>query len=183
MLAYFAIYVAAILEGEIYYSKVCADAINGYLFWPGVLIAGALGGSTGDQIWFYVLRGRIHWLDRFPRLAAYRNRVLVHVHSNETGLVLSGRFLPGLRTAIPVACAYAGMNPLKFTTLNLISAFAWAGTIMAFVKGGSTTLSAIGLDKWWGPFIPAVLVILFFRWLATRPPRKKVGAAPKHPGT
>ena len=55
------------------------------------------------------------------------------MQSNETGLILAGRFLPGLRTAIPVACAYAGANPFKFSTLNLISAFAWAGTIMAFV--------------------------------------------------
>jgi hypothetical protein len=57
--------------------------------------------------------------------------------------------------------------------LNLISAFAWAATIMAFVKGGSKTLGAIGLDKWWAPFIPALLVIAFFRWLSSRPHRKK----------
>ena len=172
MLEYLPIYIAAILEGEIYYSKVCADAISGRLFWPAVLVCGALGGATGDQIWFYVLRGRIHWLDRYPKLAAYRDRVVTHVHKNETGLVLVSRFLPGLRTAIPIACAYAGMNPAKFSALNLISAFAWAGTIMLFVKGGSKTLDAFGLDVWWGPFIPAVMIVVFFRWLASRPQRK-----------
>src|SRR3954471_6644596 len=104
MLVYFAIYTAAVLEGEIYYSKVCADAMNGKLFWPAVLTAGALGGATGDQLWFYVLRGRIHWLDRFPRLSAYRQALSERVHRNETGLVLVSRFLPGLRTAIPIAC-------------------------------------------------------------------------------
>ncbi len=166
-MAYFAIYIAAILEGEIYYSKVCADAINGKLFWLAVLTAGALGGSTGDQLWFYVLRGRIHWLDKYPRLARYRDRVTEHVHAHESGLVLVSRFLPGLRTAIPIACAYAGMHPAKFSTLNLISAFAWAGTIMAFVKGGSSTLNAFGLNVWWGPFIPALLIIIFFRWLSS----------------
>ena len=166
MLSYLAIYVAAIVEGEIYYSKVAADAIAGRLFWPLVLTMGALGGATGDQLWFYVLRGRIHWLDRFPRLAKYRERVNTHVQSNETGLVLVSRFLPGLRTAIPIACTYAGMNPVKFSLLNLVSAFAWAGAIMAFVKGGTSTLSAFGLNAWWGPFIPAILVILFFRWLS-----------------
>lgn len=166
MLSYLAIYIAAIVEGEIYYSKVAADAIAGRLFWPLVLTMGALGGATGDQLWFYVLRGRIHWLDRFPRLAKYRERVNTHVQSNETGLVLVSRFLPGLRTAIPIACTYAGMNPVKFSLLNLVSAFAWAGAIMAFVKGGTSTLSAFGLNAWWGPFIPAILVILFFRWLS-----------------
>jgi membrane protein DedA with SNARE-associated domain len=168
VIQYLAIYIAAIVEGEIYYSKVCADAMNGKLFWPAVLTIGALGGATGDQLWFYVLRGRIHWLDRFPRLAKYRDALSVRVHRNETGLVLVSRFLPGLRTAIPIACTYAGMNALKFSTLNLISAFAWAGAIMAFVKGGSSTLGAFGLDVWWGPFIPAVLVIVFFRWLSGR---------------
>src|SRR5207237_250324 len=83
MLAYLAIYAAAILEGEIYYSKVCADAMSGRLSWIGVLVAGALGGATGDQIWFYLLRRRIHWLDRFPRLGRYRDRVIKHVHSRE----------------------------------------------------------------------------------------------------
>jgi membrane protein DedA with SNARE-associated domain len=170
MLPYLAIFVAAFVEGEIYYSKVCADAVNGRLFWPAVIAAGALGGAIGDQIWFYVLRGRIHWLDRYPRLAKYRDRVIGHVHAHETGLVLVSRFLPGLRTAIPIACAYAEVRPLKYSLLSLVSAFAWASAIMAFVKAGATTLDAFGLDRWWGPFIPAVLVILFFRWLS-RPAR------------
>ena len=171
VLIYLSIYVAAILEGEIYYSKVSADAVAGRLFWPAVLACGALGGATGDQIWFYLLRGRIHWLDRFPKLRKYRDRVMVHVHANETGLVLVSRFLPGLRTAIPIACAYAGTRPLKFSSLNLMSAFAWAGAIMLFVKGGASTLNAFGLNAWWGPFIPAILVIVFFRWLSSRPAR------------
>jgi membrane protein DedA with SNARE-associated domain len=168
MLAYLLIYVFAVLEGEIYYSKVAADAAAGQLYWPFVLAAGALGGATGDQAWFYLLRGRIHWLDRFPRLARYRDRVVTHVHNSETGLVLVSRFLPGLRTAIAIACAYAGTRPIKFSALNLVSAFAWAGAILFFVKGGSATLNAFGLDAWWGPFIPAVLVIVFFRWLGSR---------------
>jgi membrane protein DedA with SNARE-associated domain len=168
VIQYLAIYIAAIVEGEIYYSKVCADAMNGKLFWPVVLAVGALGGATGDQLWFYILRGRIHWLDRFPTLAKYRDAVSERVHRNETGLVLVSRFLPGLRTAIPIACSYAGTRPIKFSTLNLISAFAWAGAIMAFVKGGASALGAFGLDVWWGPFIPAVLVIVFFRWLSGR---------------
>jgi len=174
MWGYLAIYVAAILEGEIYYSKVCADAVAGRAFWPAVLVAGALGGATGDNIWFYLLRGRLHWLDKYPKLVAYRDRVARHVHENETGLILVSRFLPGLRTAIPIACAAANVRALKFTGLNLVSAFAWASVIMGFVKFGSTTLSAFGLDHWWGPFIPAGLVILFFRWLG-RPSR-----APRH---
>ena len=82
--------------------------------------------------------------------------------------VRHSRLVRLLRTAIPIACAYAGVKAVKFSVLNLISAFAWAGAIMLFVKGGSTTLSAFGLNAWWGPFIPALMVIVFFRWLGSR---------------
>jgi undecaprenyl-diphosphatase len=167
---YLPIFLFAVIEGEIYYSAVCARAMAGELRWFPVLVAGALGGAAGDQLWFYLLRGRIHWLDRYPRLRKYRDTVSTRVHSHESGMVLASRFLPGLRTAIPIACAYAGLRPIKFSALNLASAFAWAGAIMLMVKGGSSTLLAIGLNAWWGPFIPAILVVIFFRWLG-RPRR------------
>lgn len=165
MIPYLTIIVFAIIEGEIYYSAVCGQALRGQLNWVAVWCAGAIGGAIGDQIWFYVLRGRIHWLDRFPRLGKYRDSVVARVHSRESVMLLISRFLPGLRTAIPIACAYANVRPLKFSALNLISAFAWAGSIMLFVKTGTATLSAFGLRAWWGPLIPAALVVLFFRWL------------------
>jgi membrane protein DedA with SNARE-associated domain len=170
--AYLTIVLFAVLEGEIYYSKVCADAMAGKLNWAGVWCAGAVGGSLGDQFWFYLLRRRIHWLDRYPRLAKYREAVRERVHAHEELMVLSGRFLPGLRTAIPIACAYANVRPLKFSALNLVSGFAWAGAIMLFVKLGSSTLTAFGLNAWWGPLIPALFVVLFFRWLS-RPRRRR----------
>jgi membrane protein DedA with SNARE-associated domain len=173
VLVYLSIYVAAILEGEIYYIAMCVAAGAGKLNWVAVWIAGALGGSTGDQFWFYLLRGRIHWLDRHPWLAKRRDAVVDRVKAHQDLMVLISRFPPGLRVAIPVACAYAGIGPVRFTVLNLISAFAWAGAIMlVIVKLGPDALSAFGLNVWWGPLIPAVFVILFFRWLS-RPRRSR----------
>jgi undecaprenyl-diphosphatase len=173
VLVYLSIYLAAIVEGEVYYIAMCVAAGAGKLNWVGVWIAGALGGSTGDQFWFYLLRGRIHWLDRYPWLARHRDAVVDRVKANQRLMLLISRFPPGLRIAIPVACAYAGIRPLRFTVLNLISAFAWAGTIMlVIVKIGPGALSAVGLKAWWGPAIPAVLVFLFFRWLS-RPKRRR----------
>ena len=117
MLVYLSIFIAAILEGEIYYIAMCVAAGAGKLRWEGVLIAGALGGSAGDQLWFYLLRGRIHWLDRYKWMARHRDAVVHRVKSNQALIVLLCRFLPGLRTAIPIACAYAGMRPLRFSAL------------------------------------------------------------------
>jgi membrane protein DedA with SNARE-associated domain len=171
VLAYLSIYVAAILEGEIYYSAMCVAAGAGKLNWVAVWIAGALGGSSGDQIWFHLLRGRIEWLDRYPWLAARRDAVVDRVRAHQNLMVLISRFPPGLRVAIPVACAYAGVRPLRFAALNLVSGFAWAGAIMlVIIKLGPSALGALGLNAWWSPVIPAVLVIVFFRWLS-RPRR------------
>ena len=173
MLVYLSIYVAAILEGEIYYIAMCIAAGAGKVNWLGVWIAGALGGSTGDQIWFYLLRGRIDWLDRYPWLAKRRDAVVDRVKAHQILMLLISRFPPGLRVAIPVACAYAGVPPLQFSALNLLSGFAWAGSIMlVIVKVGPGTLSAFGLDAWWAPAIPAVLIFVFFRWLS-RPTRER----------
>jgi len=85
---YLSIIFFAILEGEIYYSTQCARTMTGDLAWFPVLVAGAVGGAAGDQFWFYLLRGRIHWFDRYPRLARYRARISNHVHSHETGIIL-----------------------------------------------------------------------------------------------
>jgi membrane protein DedA with SNARE-associated domain len=173
MLVYLSIFLFAILEGEIYYIAMCVAAGAGKLRWEGVLIAGALGGAAGDQFWFYLLRGRIHWLDRYPWLAKRRDAVVDRVKANQTLIVLLCRFLPGLRTAIPIACAYAGVRPVRFSVLDLMSAFAWASAIMlVVVKLGPNALRAAGLEGWWGALVPAALVLLFFRWLG-RPRRKR----------
>src|SRR5437870_11270106 len=123
MLLYVPIFLFAILEGEIYYITMCVAASQGKLAWQGVLIAGALGGSTGDQFWFYLLRGRIHWLDRYPWMARHRDAVVHRVKDSQNLILIISRLLPGLRTAIPIACAYAGVKPLTFSSLNLLSAF------------------------------------------------------------
>ncbi len=172
MLIYLPIYIAAILEGEIYYITMCVAAAAGKVAWEGVLVAGALGGATGDQLWFYVLRGRLHWLDRYPWMARHRDAVVHRVKDNQNLILLISRFLPGLRTAIPIACAYAKIKPLHFSALNLVSAFLWAGSIMLVVtRLGPRAMERIGLTGWWGPIIPALLVLIFFNWLG-RPKRR-----------
>ena len=172
MWVYIPIFIAAILEGEIYYIAMCVAAAAGRVRWEGVLVAGALGGATGDQFWFYLLRGRIHWLDRYPWMARHRDAVVHRVKDTQNLILVISRFLPGLRTAIPIASAYAGLRPLHFSSLNLVSAFLWASTIMLVVtKLGPGAMDRLGLHGWWGALVPALLVLLFFNWLGR--PKKK----------
>ena len=173
-LAYLAVFIAAIVEGEVVFITASVLVGRGELNALGVLLAGALGGSAGDQFFFYVLRGRLHrWLDRFPRIARRQHAISSRVARHSTAMVLACRFLPGLRTAIPAACAYAGVKPLKFSSLDLVSALAWASAILATVAwGGPAAMAWIGLKGWWGLAVPAVMLVVFFQWLgrSTSPP-------------
>lgn len=166
--AYLIIFLAAALEGEIIFVTASVLVGLGRLDPALVLVCGALGGSAGDQFYFFALRGRLHrWLSRFPRFARRQKAVVHRVKSHSTLLMLACRFLPGLRIAIPAACAYAGIPAVRFMSLNLVSAFCWAGSIMLVVAWiGARAIEAAGLHGIWGLVIPAVMVLIFFRWLA-----------------
>jgi len=165
---YTGIFLSAAIEGEFVYVSALVLAQTGKLDPAGVLVAGALGGSAGDQFYFYALRtGLVRWLDRFPSVKYRREKIRGRVQRNASWMILISRFLPGLRIAIPAACAYAGISKLRFTLLSLLSGTAWAAALMGIIVYlGPKSLHELGLRAWWTPIIPATLVILFFRWLS-----------------
>jgi membrane protein DedA with SNARE-associated domain len=166
-LAYLAVFLAAAVEGEVVFVAASVLVTMGQLSPLGVFVAAALGGSAGDQFFFYALRGRLRsWLMRFPRLARRQEQLVKRMQRHATPLIVACRFLPGLRIAIPVACAYAGIPAFRFTTFNLIGSLAWAGVILLLVtRVGPASLAHLGLDAWWTPVLPAVLIVVFFHWL------------------
>lgn len=168
ILPYLGILVAAAVEGEVVYSGAVVLVFLGRLNPFGVLISGSIGGWAGDQFYFYAARGPLSaWLNRFTTIANRRRAIQQRMHRHATKLILAVRFLPGLRIAIPLACAYAGISPFRFSGLSFISAVAWASAIMFVIRWlGPTSMSALGVKAWWAPAIPAVIVVLFFRWLS-----------------
>jgi membrane protein DedA with SNARE-associated domain len=109
--AYLAVFVAAALEGEVIFVSSCVLVSQGKLSAMGVLLAAALGGSLGDQVYFYALRGRLsNWLGRIRMVAKRQETAVAHIRRHSTRMILASRFLPGLRIAIPSACAYADVT-------------------------------------------------------------------------
>ena len=161
LVGYLAVFVAAALEGEVIFVSSCVLVSQGKLSAIGVLLAAALGGSLGDQVYFYALRGRVsNWLGRIPMVAKSRERFVTYIRRHSTRMILASRFLPGLRIAIPSACAYADVPPLKFTLLSLCSGFAWATSLTVFVGYlGPRALAWLGFGSWGRSFIPVALVL------------------------
>jgi membrane protein DedA with SNARE-associated domain len=166
-LAYAAIYLAAIIEGEVVFVAASVLVASGQLErWP-VLVSGALGAATGDQMYFYALRGRIAgWLTRFAPIAARQNAIVARVQRHRSLMILALRFAPGLRIAIAAACAYARVPRAQFSALNLIAAFIWAALLLTLVTHiGPRALEHVGLSGIWGAIVPASLIVVFGWWL------------------
>lgn len=163
-LIYVGIFIAAVVEGEMVFVAASVSVALGHLDFWGVLIAGALGGSTGDQFFFYAFRGPFkHLLEKYPRLARKRNAVGKMVESYSIPLASICRFLPGLRIAIPAACATTSIPGWLFSTISLCSAFAWAAAILGLIAGaGPNALNRLGVARNWALGASAVVVIALF---------------------
>lgn len=131
---YVAILIGTFLEGETILALAGLAAHQGYLDLTGVILAAFTGSLCGDQLFFFV--GRRHSQAVLSRRPAWKEKVQkVYRLMNrfQTLLILSFRFLYGLRTVTPFVI---GMNPVsakKFFLLNAAGALVWAAV---FGSGG-----------------------------------------------
>lgn len=166
-LVYAGILLAAAVEGEVAYVMAAVLAGQGRLDPIGVVIAGTIGASLGDQFFFYLLRGRLRrWLDRYDWVARRSEALVSRAVRHQIAMVFLIRFAPGLRVALAAACAYAGVGALRFSAVSLLSSAAWAIVVMAVVAwAGPAWLPALGISGWWSVLVPALLLILLFHGL------------------
>jgi membrane protein DedA with SNARE-associated domain len=178
VLPYAAVLGFAIVEGEIAYIGAAALVADGQLHPLGVLLAGTLGASIGDQTYFYVFRGRLpRWMARYPALQQKAEPLVSRVRRHARLMVMLIRFAPGLRIALTAACAWAEVPPRTFSALNLLSAFAWATLLLLLVAwAGPTFLSRFGLGGWRGALLAGVLIFGVFKILGLYERRALDGA-------
>ena len=124
---YLLILAAAFWEGEVVLWTAGYLCGAGYLDWRFTILAAAIGGSAGDQIYFYAAHERAaRAINKSKRLRKWYPKISKFVLKHSTVAVLLSRFAAGLRISIPLVCATAGMPAKKYSTLNLISGFLWA---------------------------------------------------------
>jgi len=124
---YFAILFAAFWEGEVVLITAGTLCGAGFLDWRLTILAAAIGGSAGDQIYFYAAHQRAERaINKSKRLRKWYPKISRVVLRHSTVAVLLSRFAAGLRITIPLVCATAGMPAKKYSVLNLVSGFAWA---------------------------------------------------------
>jgi len=124
---YLAIYIGTFLEGETILILGGFAARLGYLELPLVMLMAFLGALSGDQFFFFM--GRWHGralLKKYPRLHERATKVHQLLHRYHTYLILSFRFLYGLRMVTPLVLGSGHVKAFRFLSLNIVSAFVWA---------------------------------------------------------
>lgn len=136
---YLAVAVGSFFEGEAILLAGSVAAYHGHLLLPVVLLLGALFSFLGDQPYFF--GGRRYGpaiLARYPSLGSRKDRIDKMLEKHHVLLVLSLRFLYGLRIAGLVALGMSRMSPARFLALDFIGALIWASAV---------TLTGLGLGR------------------------------------
>lgn len=183
---YLAILLGTFLEGETILVLGGLAAHKGLLWLPGVVACAFVGSVASDQLFFFIGRRRgAAFVARRPRLQAGLARVRGVVDRHATLLILSFRFLYGLRNVTPLALGMSRVSALRFALLNVVGAAAWSiavgglgwwvgsaarqliGHLEHYELRAAAAIIATGLGLW-----------AWRRWVRDAPERGGPGAAP-----
>jgi membrane protein DedA with SNARE-associated domain len=160
---YPAVALGLLLEGEVVLLAAGFAAKLGYFELGAVMLMATFASFANDQTCFWL--GRFagpRLMERFPRLRAGIDRVRPMVERHPAKLVVSIRFLFGLRVVGPIALGMTPSTTLsarRFLVLSIAGAVLWAtlgGSIGYFF--GSLFGLIVGDAGNWPLAIPALLL-------------------------
>lgn len=175
---YWALFAGTFLEGETFFLLGGIAARKELLNPFYVALAAMAGAFVGDQFFFFLglWRG-----DKALRISRRLSRKAVEVRAlvrrHAVALILMSRFLYGLRMVIPLACGIAHISPLRFVTLNLVSALLWTMTFggLGYFFGGWLSAN-LGVFKNLQIVAVVVVSILLVSLLVSRIIKKRLAA-------
>ena len=165
---YLAVLIGTFLEGETILVLGGLAAKLGHLTLGGVILAGFVGSLCGDQLYFFLgryygralLERRPLWRDK----AAHFDRLLVRWGN---GLILSFRFLYGLRTVAPFVIGMSAVSVPRFVVLNMTGAALWAALVgtLGYLFGNGLELVFGNLQRYRLQLVVAGAVIGALIWV------------------
>ena len=140
-----------------------------YPIWDALLYA-TLGAILGDGLSYWL--GRHYqrqlcafWpLSRHPELLQ-RGEQFFQKHGGKS--VALGRFVGPIRAVVPAVAGMLGMSPLRFYTINILSAVVWAPAYIlpGVVFGASLSLAAEAAGRLVALLLLLVVLLLVSLWL------------------
>lgn len=177
-----AVFGTAAVEGDAAVVTAGVLAQRGLLpFWP-VVAAGMAGGWFSDLLIYHLARRfRDHPRTIRGVVAARKWRFFNMAVAYPILLALAIRFMPGVRTAGPVALATAtDITPLRYAVLTGIAAFLWSFILVHVGQQAGHLLGRLfkgfDLPEWVEIGIP-VVIVLVLTVVAVRRWRRRVPGA------
>ena len=169
---YAAVFVGSLLEGETILLLAGFAAHQGYLSLPLTVGIAFVGGTLGDQIFYWL--GRVAGqplLDRLPNATARVGRVNALLTRFDAPLIVGIRFMYGLRILGPIVIGTSSVPPWRFAIFNIIGAAMWAPLVAGVGFGFGQTLERLEPDfnkveaaAWLGLLCVAIAVGFGHRW-------------------
>ena len=128
-------------------------AANDALFLGFVILAGALGGILGDNLFYYLGRrfgpGLVDRFLRSDRAVRSYRAVRRQMEARAATIILVGRFIPAGRTATTFACGTLAYPYRRFFFVDAVAATAWASytALLGYVGGNAFR------DALWEPLL------------------------------
>jgi membrane protein DedA with SNARE-associated domain len=160
--------IGAFFEGETVMVLAGVAAHMGYLSLDWVIVFGFSGTVLGDQLYFYL--GRHHGkttLAKHPGWQTVANRVFDILHRHQNLLILSFRFLYGIRTVTPFAIGMSEVSYLRFAILNIIGAAIWATSIAlaGYYFGHAVEMVLGDIKKYEVEVMAAIILLAAVIWI------------------
>ena len=168
---YWAVLGGTLLEGESVLLLAGFAAHRGYLDLPTVVAVAIIGSFIGDQAWFFLGRHQgAKVLARHPQYAERAARAQALLARYHLPLILSVRFLYGLRTVLPFTIGMSTISTTRFQVLNFAGALLWSVTITGGYLFGHLVERMLGDLRHYEEILFAVLIAggLAFWWYSTR---------------
>ena len=127
---YVAVFIGTFLEGEAILVLGGLAAKMGHLDLKNVILTAMLGTTLGDQLYFFI--GRRYGkaiLNRNPKWQKKAEKFDHLLNKWDIALVLSFRFMYGLRTVASFAFGMSSIPVKKFIFLNILGAILWSSVI------------------------------------------------------
>lgn len=125
---YLAVLAGSLLEGETILILAGFAAHQGHLSLASVMAVAFVGGTLGDQIFYFAgKRYGDALLRRMPRMMrANAPRIREKLLRHQAPLIIGLRFMYGLRIAGPIVIGMSEVPVRRFLLFNLIGAAIWA---------------------------------------------------------
>ncbi len=161
---YLALILGTFLEGETALLVASSLAYAGVFSVPETVFFGFLGSFLSD--WTYFLIGRLNgnlFVERRPALKLKLEPAQRFFEKNRLQILISYRFLYGLRTILPLMIGLTGIRPYLFLAFSIVTGFLWSSLVggAGYLAGSYFGLTAEAFEDY------GILVILGFGIIGT----------------